>query len=151
MKSSRATVFGSILSKWREDDLQRSLVELNLALDVQQIALLEGPELVFRGVPQTGTDGPGAVAQLQLQEKNSIAIGPELFVADQESLLEVFAVRQLLHETPRHGWASLDGMANVQPPWRYQPSLVLISPFFCMVHAPSWQGTKRKRLRATHL
>ena len=68
---------------------------------LQQIAFLEGAELVLRGVPQAGADGPGAVAQLQLQEKNRVAVGPELLIADEESLLEVFAVGQLLHETPR--------------------------------------------------
>ena len=73
-----------------EDDLQGALEELDLALDLQEIAFLEGAEQLLAGVPQAGADGAGAIAQLDLEIEVAVAVGPELFVADEKDLVELF-------------------------------------------------------------
>src|SRR5688572_30453588 len=47
-----------------EEDLQRALVELDLALDLEEVAFLESAKVVLVGVPHASADGPGLVAQL---------------------------------------------------------------------------------------
>ena len=89
--------------KAREDDLQRALVQLDLALDAKQLALLEGAEQRLGGVPHASAERAGAIAQLDLQIVDAIAIGTQLLVANQEDLVERIAVDELLHRAPSHG------------------------------------------------
>ena len=104
-KSPRATCVAVDAVEAGEEDLQRALEELDLALDAEEVALLEGAELVLGGVPQAGADGAGAVAQLELQEEVALAIGAELLVGDQVDFVESFAVGEELDTAARHAWA----------------------------------------------
>src|SRR5262249_30879593 len=85
-----------------EDDLQGALEELDLALDVDEIAHLEGAEQVLGRVPQPGIDDARAVSQVRLQVQVAVAVGPELLVGDQEHFLDGVPVGQLLDVAPRH-------------------------------------------------
>ncbi len=90
-----------------EDELQRPLEELHLAPDEEEVAGLEGAELLVAGVPQAGVDGAGAVAEVGLDVQVAVAVGPQLLVDDEVDLLDGVAVGQLLDETAGH--ASLLG------------------------------------------
>ncbi len=96
-----------------EDDLQRALVKLHLPLDAKEIAVLERAELRLRGVPHAPADGAGAIAQLHLQVKHAIAVGPQLLVADEKYVVERIAVGEVLHGAAGHG-ASLYGEARIE-------------------------------------
>ena len=85
-----------------EDDLQRPWKDLGLAPDVQVIAWFEQASQVFGRVPESGTDGSGLVAQLEVQIKIALAIGPELLVGDQESLVDRVAMGQLIDVATGH-------------------------------------------------
>ena len=64
---------------------------------------LEGAEQALGGVPQTGVDGAGAVAQLELQIEIAVAVGPQLLVADQVDLVDGLAVAEFFEEAPLGG------------------------------------------------
>src|SRR5262249_9477376 len=79
-----------------EDELERALEELHLALNEQEVAGLEGAELLVAGVPQAGVDGAGAVAQVGLDVQVAVAVGPQLLLNDEVDFLDGVAVGKLL-------------------------------------------------------
>src|SRR5262245_2849995 len=86
----------------RENDLQAALKELDLAAHQEEIAGLETTELRVGRVPQAGVDDARAVAQIHLNVKIAVAIGPQLLIRNQVDFCQYFPVREVLHETPAH-------------------------------------------------
>src|SRR5262249_22569363 len=60
--------------KMAQDDLQGTLVELNLTLDQEKVSLLEQAEQVLACVPEARRNAAGAVAQLDLQIEVALAV-----------------------------------------------------------------------------
>ena len=86
----------------REDDLQGPLEDLNLPLDVEEIARLERPGQPLARVPEPGADGARLVAQLQVEVKVALAVGPELLVGDEIDVVDVVPIGELIDETTSH-------------------------------------------------
>ena len=57
---------------------------------------------MLAGVPETGADAAGPVAQFELEEQVAVAIGSQLLVGDEIDFFQVFAIIQLIHKTPAH-------------------------------------------------
>ncbi len=87
----------------RKDDLQGALEDLDLAAGVQVIARLEAVGEGLAGVPEPGADAAGLVAQFQVQVEVALAVGAELFIGDEEDLVDGFAVGELVHIAASHG------------------------------------------------
>src|SRR5689334_22712203 len=85
-----------------DNDLERPLKELDLALDQQEVAFFKRAKLMLAGVPLPANNAARPIAELDLEVEVAVAIGPELLVADQKNFLQRFAIRQLLHEPSSH-------------------------------------------------
>src|SRR5436309_15314059 len=70
----KSDFFGFDAVKVAQDDLQSALVELHLALDQEEITLLEQTEQVFACVPEASRDAAATVAQLQLHIEVALAV-----------------------------------------------------------------------------
>ena len=98
----------------RQDDLERPLEDLGLTANTQVIPRLERPRQFLRRVPQASPDAAGLVAELELEVEIPLAIGPELFVGDEEHFFDRVAMSQLIYVATAHSFQSFPFVAGME-------------------------------------
>src|SRR5262249_21651948 len=86
----------------RENQLQGTLKDLGFPADVEVVARLEGSGQSLARIPEPGANASRFVAELEVEVKIALAVGPKLFVGDQERLVDRVSVGKLIDEATRH-------------------------------------------------
>ena len=98
----KVDALGFDLFKMAEYDLQAALEVLNLAVDVQEIAVLEASEDNIASIPHTGGHAARAVTQFDLHVGVAVLVDAKLLLRGKEDIVQAVAVAEFVDESLGH-------------------------------------------------